>query len=745
MQKIIAVSNRLPITVGKTIEKSSGGLVSAMEGATGLGDLRWVGWPGGDEAMARKDEVDAYCADHGLVPVYLTEDQRSGYYEGFSNSSLWPILHYMPNLMRYQEQWWDAYRDVNQQFADRVLQTASSGDAVWIHDYHLMLLPQMLRQARPDLRIGFFLHTPFPSFEVFRCLPQRDLLLRGLLGADQIGFHTFGYLRHFRSTALRILGAEPEMNWIPHNGRRTHIGVYPIGIHAERFQEELQGEEFEKLRQSYRRIYGGKQVVLNIERLDYTKGLVHRLQAIDLFLESRQDKSNVVFIFICVPSRDQVPEYQALTEHVEGLVGQINGRHGTVENAPIHFMHQSISFSQLCALYAIADVMLVTPLRDGMNLVAKEYVACQQDDDASGVLVLSEMSGAAEELFSALLVNPFDPPQMADKLREALSMPVEERRHRMRQMRHRVLKYDARYWAGSFMDDLRLRQPTATVMEVTEPRGEAARDIADRLHKSKALGCFLDYDGTLRTFEDSPDKSAPDERIMHVLERLAANPKIDLYLVSGRTRDDLQRWFGHTGVGLVAEHGFTWRMPGSNDWQTLDEGVDLSWKERVLEVFRHYEGTTPGAMVEEKRSALVWHYRRSDPEFGQWKSQALLAELHEMISNLPVEVHHGKKIVEVSSVQVNKGAAMKRLVLDARHDLVFCAGDDQTDESMFRVQDDRVISIKVGPGHTNAAYRVRDPQAFLELLDVALEAMQTPQPNAPTAAPQPVDPPHLPA
>ena len=488
-----------------------------------------------------------------------------------------------------------------------------------------------------------------------------------------------------------------------------------------------------------------KQVVLNIERLDYTKGLIHRLQAIDLFLETCPDKNKIAFIFICVPSRDQVPEYQTLTETVEGLVGQINGRHGTVENAPIRFMHQAVSFSQLCALYAIADVMLVTPLRDGMNLVAKEYIACQQDDGQPGTLVLSEMSGAAEELFSALMVNPFDSPQMAERIREALMMPLEERRHRMQQMRHRVLKYDARYWAGTFLDDLRQRPPGAAVMEVTEARGETAGPIADRFRRARRkIGCFLDYDGTLRGFEDSPEKAEPTQHLMDLIKRLTENPRVDLYLVSGRSQHDLQKWFGDTTAGLVAEHGYAWRRPNEQKWQTADDGLDLTWKERILEVFRHYEGTTPGAMIEEKRSALVWHYRRSDPEFGKWKSQALLAELHEMISNLPVEVHHGKKIIEVSSVHVNKGAAMKRFMLDDRHDLVFCAGDDQTDENMFRVEDPRLISVKVGPGHTNAAYRVRDPDAFMELLEVAMDAIQAPGPEdaaKPSAPPSPKDPP----
>ncbi len=716
MSHLINVSNRLPITIGETIEQSSGGLVSAMEGTVGLADLRWVGWPGKVVDPQRQAEVDQYCQQHGLRPVYLDDDDVSGYYDGFSNSSLWPVLHYMSNYMHYEEEWWEAYQRCNRLFADRVLEIADNDDAVWIHDYHLMLLPQMLREARPDLRIGFFLHTPFPSFEVFRCQPHREELLSGLLGADQIGFHTFGYLRHFRSTVLRLLGLESEMTYIPHNDRRTHIGVYPIGINSVKFQQQLQDDEFKRLRQSYQQVYEGKQIVLNVERLDYTKGLSRRLQAIDLFLESCEDKRKIVFIFVCVPSRDEVPEYQTLTETIEGLVGQINGRHGTIENTPIHFMHQSVSFQQLCALYSMADVMLVTPLRDGMNLVAKEYVACQQEDSA-GVLILSELSGAAEELFSALMVNPFDLPQIAQRLREALSLDQRERSRRMQQMRHRVIDFDARYWAKSFITELRSKKEAAAVTDLVETGGRIADEIAGRLSQATRLGFFLDYEGTLRNFEESPENSAPTAEILQLVERLANCESTDAYIVSGGPRQNLENWFGATGIGLVAEHGYTWRRPGSNEWETVGETVDLDWKQRFMQVFRHFEGTTPGAMVEEKRSSLVWHYRRSDPEFGQWKSQALLGELHEMTSNLPVEIHHGHKIIEAISVHVNKGAALKRLLLSGQHDAIVCAGDDITDETMFRIEDPRIISIHIGRGNTHARYRARSPKALLTLLE----------------------------
>lgn len=720
MRDLIIVSNRLPVTIGRTIRKSSGGLVTAMEGlGIAGGRVRWIGWPGGAiRKTDRQREFEAYLERHDYTAVHIPPRESRGYYEGLSNSSLWPVLHYFPHYMGYEESWWRDYRRANRRFADAVLGQAGPDDLVWIQDYHLMLLPAMLRAERPDLRIGFFLHTPFPSYEVFRCHPQREALLEGLLGADQVGFHTFGYLRHFRSTVLRLLGLESEIHAISHGDRRTYIGVYPIGINAAKFAEELATDRCRRRREVYRRIYRDKRIVFNVERLDYTKGLPRRLAAIDQFLEDYPDKNSIVFIFVAVPSRGEVPEYQALLQNVERQVGQINGKHATLENTPVHFIHKSVSFTDLCALYALADVALVTPLRDGMNLVAKEYVACQEE--GRGVLVLSEFGGAAEELFSALVVNPYSSHQIGQRLREALAMPREEKRLRMGQMRDRVFQYDASHWARSFVIDLETRQPAAVACAVGGE--EAVSIVTRRFHAARRIVCCLDWDGTLREFEPLPDAAGPTDAIRGLLERLDANPRVDTILISGRSRDDLESWFGPYRFALVAEHGYLVRPAGCGEWRPADEPVSLAWKEPVLKVFRLYEGMTPGSSVEEKRSAVVWHYRRSDPEFGTWKAQQLMSELYEMTSNLPVEIHHGKKIVEVSSIYINKGAAVARLLQDAAPDVVLAAGDDQTDESMFRLERDDLLTVKVGPGDTRARYRVDSPDAFRRLLAKALDA-----------------------
>ncbi|HWE93493.1 MAG TPA: bifunctional alpha,alpha-trehalose-phosphate synthase (UDP-forming)/trehalose-phosphatase [Tepidisphaeraceae bacterium] len=715
---ILNVSNRLPVTVGEKITKSSGGLVAALEGvAADHYALHWIGWPGAEIPPARREHIERELVhDYGCTPVFLSREETRGFYEGFSNSSIWPLLHSMPSYVRYESQWWDVYRDVNRKFADVVLSMAKPDDLVWVHDYQLMLLPRMLTEAMPSLRVGFFLHTPFPSYDIFRRHPCRSELVSGMLGADIVGFHTYSYMQHFHSVALRLLGYESEITRINHEGRSTLTGVYPIGINAQRFADELKTPEFARRRQEFAANDQGKQIVLSVERMDYTKGILHRLDAIELFLDSAADRDRVKFIFISVPSREGVEDYKALREEVEARVGHINGRFSTLAGSPIRFYHGSVNFTDLCALYSSSHVGLITPLTDGMNLVAKEYVAAQSDDP--GVLVLSEFAGAAEELFNAVLVNPYDAQAVADAIEQALKMPAEERRARIEPMRRRVMRHDARYWASSFINDLQShRQPTEEEAEA----GEARRLIAEAIASEKRIALFLDYDGTLRELERDPDAARPSSAIRALLDSLSHRPNIDLTIISGRRAEQMQAWFGDCPFGLIAEHGASERRPGpAQQWEQLDRNLSYAWKDDVLKALRAYEDSTPGTFVENKRTSLVWHYRRADPEFGKWKADTLVSELMALLANEPLVIRHGKKIVEVTAADVNKGAAVRRIIGGENYDLVVCAGDDQTDESMFRLDVPGLLTIKVGEGNTQARYRVPTPAAFRKLLNEAL-------------------------
>ena len=720
---LIIVSNRLPVTVGEKITKSPGGLVAALEGlSTEQFDLKWIGWPGSVIPDQRKEEVGRLLSEeHGCIPVFLSEEEAAGYYLGFANSSLWPLLHYMPNYMHYDPAWWEQYREANERFAEKALKFAKPGDLVWVHDYQLMLLPQMLQEKMPELKIGFFLHTPFPSFETFRCHPKRNELVAGLLGADLIGFHTFGYMRHFRSTVLRLLGIESEITLIrTETGHTARLGVFPIGINGKKFEETLNSPEFRQRLEEMRASDADKRIVLSVERLDYTKGILHRIEAIERFLAEIADpeeREAIKFIFVSVPSREGVEEYQDLRAEVEARIGRINGTYATLRSSPIRFIHGSVAFVDLCALYALADVGLVTPLVDGMNLVAKEYIACQRDH--AGVLILSEFAGAAGELFNAILTNPYDAEGVADALREALALSTEEKVARNKTMRARVMKYDARHWARSFIEQLaRGREESAA------PTGKGIEKLADQLRGAikaqKRISLFLDYDGTLREIEREPRAAKPNAAIHQLLESLQKRSNLDVTLISGRTSDDLEAWLGHYPFALIAEHGAALRRAGTHDWERLDVGVTYRWIEPMLKILRLYEESTPGSFIEEKKTSLVWHYRNTDPEFGAWKAHQLVVELGAMMAKEPVEIRHGRKVIEASAAAVSKGAAVRRLLGENPADLALCAGDDQTDESMFELGGPNLVTIKIGSKTSRAQYRLPDPAALRRFLQDAL-------------------------
>jgi trehalose 6-phosphate synthase/phosphatase len=725
MSKLIMVSNRLPVRIEAdgASSRTEGGLASALEGAQLEMEQLWVGWPGG--AVEDFEDVERVARDLrriGVVPVFLTRDEVDGFYEGYSTSTLWPLMHYMIERARFSREWWDAYRRVNRKFAEAILDVAQDGDQVWVHDYHLFLLPEMLRGAGKELRVGFFLHTPFCSSEIFRVLPDRAELLKGVLGADLIGFHTYNYVRHFRSALLQVLGWETEMEGMWHDGREVRMGVYPIGHNHTGFEREMQAPDFPDLLVRHLGDLAGKRMILNVERLDYTKGVPEKLAAMRRFLEANPDKrDDVLFVLIAVPSRQGVREYDELTEEVQREVGAINGEFGKVGHAPIQFLHRGFPMCDLAAFYALAEVCMVTPLRDGMNLVAKEFLDCQRPDfsERPGVLILSEFAGAAHELSHALHVNPHDVDQVADAINRALEMPDGERRQRIEVMQTRLRKQHSGVWARRFLRDLDKvpqREERVEIMELSP----LASQLGGLKEHHGPLGLFLDYDGTLRDFVDVPDQALPDSGLCGLLGDLAACRGVSLAVVSGRTPDFLEKHLGGLGVTLVAEHGYRWLDGGTGDWELFNPHVNTEWKPAIREHLEQASLLTPGTHVEEKQSALVWHYRKADPEFGLWRARGLLEELTSMAANLPVTVHHGQKIVEISSLQVSKGLAVEHLlrVWGCRTALV--AGDDQTDETMISLTPENVafFPVKVGTGPSRAAFRTDIPglRSFLEEL-----------------------------
>lgn len=730
MSKIILVSNRLPVAfddAGKP-RRTTGGLASALEAVETDREMLWVGWSGtASEDVKDPDALKRQMKEVGIQPVFLSAKEVEGFYDCYSNATLWPLLHGMSQRTQFDASAWEFYKAANRKFAEAVLEVAEEGDLIWIQDYHLFPLPAMIREGNDNLQIGFFLHTPFPSSDTFRILPERAEILKGLLGADLIGFHTYNYLRHFRSALLRVLGIETEHDSLYHRGRQHHLGVYPIGHNRKGFRAAMETPEFSKAQADLLLSLHGRRLVLNVERLDYTKGVPQKLAAIRHFLERYpEQRKEVMFAIIAVPSRESVDEYVELTEEVQREVGAINGEYGDMNHVPINFLHRGFPPEELAAFYSVADVCLVTPLVDGMNLVAKEYVDCKLKEKGStpGVLVLSEFAGSAAEMSHALQVNPFAKTQVAAAIYEALEMSVQERWKRLEIMQGHLAKNDAGAWAGRFLNYF---ERNSNPMVPSSDLGEVTRDLVEASRIGKRLSLFLDYDGTLRDFTLRPEDAVPDEGLLPLLKRLGE--KADITLVSGRPKGFLEKHFGGQGFNLVAEHGYRWSRVEDPEWGLLNPMVDTAWKADILPQLEQITEMTPGSHIEEKPSALVWHYRGTDPEFGEWQARRLLTELTDLTASLPVAVHHGKRIVEVASLQVNKGRAVEALMRQLGSEAALAAGDDQTDETMFALEGmeelaEQYHTIHIGNTDTRAQHVVgfNGFRSFLENLAKTLHS-----------------------
>jgi len=726
--KFIIVSNRLPVSVAKvdgklTFSPSSGGLATAMSSIPMENNKRlWIGWPGisSDElTSAEKAIITKKLREYGCAPVFLTAQQVKNFYEGYANDTIWPLFHYFQSYARYSDEYWSAYRTVNALFNKAIIKYAHPKATVWIHDYHLMLLPRLTRMALPRSTVGFFLHIPFPSFEIFRLLPNRKEILEGLLGSDLVGFHTYDYARYFMSSVLRTLGHENNHGAIMLNDRIVTADAFPIGIDYEKFTKALRAKATHKEVQILNNHYADQRIILSVDRLDYSKGIPNRLQAFEEFLEQNPKyHKKVSLVIIAVPSRIEVQTYKDLRDSIEQTVSRINGTYASVDWTPISYQFKNIPFEQLVALYSKADVALVTPLRDGMNLVAKEYVACKQE--TSGVLILSELTGAADELQEAIRINPNDFGSIVAGLKRALIMPKREQRQRMLAMQRRISRYTVQRWAADFMQELAKSKETQSGHSGKILSSEEKEMLREDFKHAKRRAIFLDYDGTLTNFVSSPEpgKAAPSRSLKKLLQELAALPNTELCIISGRTREALERWFGKMPITLVAEHG-SW-VKQNGEWA---QGL-FSFQEhkRILRpIMEHYAERTPGARIEEKNFALVWHYRNVPPELAYARNSSLRHELSSVLSGSEVGVFSGNKVIEVKPRAIRKSTIIGELLDSNPADFVLCAGDDYTDEDMFEAVDEASYTIKVGPKETHARFQVPSVEKLRDVLKSLLQ------------------------
>jgi trehalose 6-phosphate synthase/phosphatase len=689
---LVIASNRLPVRLTVAdgeleVSPSAGGLAVALQAVRG--DATWIGWPGTVVPAELERRVTQRLARTHLHPVFLTRDEEEDFYNRVCNDTLWPLFHYFSDRLRITPEAWQRYVDVNARFADAILAHSEPTSRVWIHDFHLMLVPAMLREREPRLSIGFFLHTPFPSSEVYRLLPAREQLLRGVLGADYVSFQIGDYARHFRSSVLRILGVDSEPDWLELDGRRVGIGVDPIGIDVEGFRATLRHPETARLVADLERQYEGRQLILGVERLDYTKGIPQKLQAYERFLERDPTRARTTtMIQVLVPSRLESPEYRAQRDEIELLIARINGRFGQPGSTPVEYIHRDISKPGLVALYRRADVMMITALRDGMNLVAHEFVTCQSEPGLPGrwrgALLLSELAGAAQVLPGALLVNPWDVDGVVDHLALALELPARERQRRLETMSKRVEELETRRWSEGFLTRLgrysrreRAGRRPPTLDDAIEER------LARRFRRARRRTVVLDYDGTLRELEPHPDLAQPTPEIRALLRALPRVPGTDVHIVSGRRRRNLEQWFGRLPIHLCAEHGYLARAPGE-EWRTLLD-LDLSWLRPIERLLRRVAADVPGAHVERKSCSVAWHYRQAEPEYGSWRARELMNDLHQHLAGAPAEILVGHQVVEVRALGVDKGVYVRSLFPDGRESnhFVLGLGDDRTDHDLL--------------------------------------------------------------
>ncbi|MDK2890219.1 MAG: trehalose 6-phosphate synthase/phosphatase [Methanoculleus sp.] len=726
MNRLLIVSNRLPISVSRKngdlhMQRSVGGLATGVGSFYKSYESLWVGWPGINIQKKQEEEKERIVEVLGKEqchPVFLSPYDIKNYYDGFCNNTLWPLLHYFNLSAEYDPKTWQVYQRVNEKFCDAVMEVARPDDTIWVHDYHLMLLPQMLRERLPDAEIGYFHHIPFPSFEIFRHLPWREEILSGLLGADLIGFHTYGYVRHFLSSVRRLLGYEHTFGEVRTGTRMVRTDLFPMGIDYHRFADSAGSTQVQKEIARIRQKYGKRKIILSFDRLDYTKGIPLRLEAFDALLEKKPEyQGKVSLVLVAVPSRTGVSSYKALKKRIDELVGRINGKYGTTDWVPVRYFYNFLPFETLVAFYSAADVALVTPLRDGMNLMAKEYVATRTD--GTGVLILSEMAGAAEELGEAIIVNPNDQDAVIEAIETALAMPEKEQIERNRTMQRRLMRYDIEHWVGDFLT--RLGDARAVQAERSEQVVTPA--IREKLVAGYAAGkdrlLLLDYDGTLVPFAARPQKAVPGDATREVLKTLSRTPGNEVVVISGRDRSTLEAWFGAMDIGIIAEHG-VWIKERSGEWR-MPEALSDEWKGEIYPLLELYTDRTPGAFIEEKDYSLVWHYRRTEPLLGAQRAKDLKDDLLHLTANLNVGVMDGNKVIEIKNNVVNKGRAALNWVSRRAWDFILAIGDDRTDEDLFAAMPPEAYSIKVGLAPSRARFNLVAQRDVLPLLKRCIE------------------------
>lgn len=730
-KRLVIIAYRLPFKFVKSKEgykaiQNSGGLVSAIlalsenfkkNKSTLVNDK--IVWSGFGENLPDTEKIENEYFD--IIPVKIPSRLNDQFYGGFSNDLIWPLFHYFSTYSVMKRNYFEAYQEANTLFCDEIVKHIKPGDFIWIHDYHLLLLPEMIRKKIPDATIGFFLHIPFPSYEIFRQLPRpwREVIVKGMLGADLIGFHTHDYTQHFIKSVKRTTGYECKQNIFFTPNKVVKADAFPIGIDYEKFHQAGCDKAVMKEKDKIRKSLGEQKLVFSVDRLDYTKGLLSRLLGFETFLEKNPGwRSEVVFNMVVVPSRDSIEKYKEMKKEIESAVGRINGKYSTLSWRPIIYQYKSLSFNELVALYDVSDVGLITPIRDGMNLVAKEFVACQLEN--KGALILSEMAGAAAELNEALIINPADNNEIAEAILAALEMSSQEKQTRVERMQNRIASYNVFTWAHDFFNQTYEIKSQQEIMRVKFVNPAITTKLTAAYNEAGRRILFLDYDGTLVAFAKYPELAVIDDNTLKIVRKLTSDPKNHIVIISGRGKEFLEKQFNDVPVTLVAEHGYFIRKAGE-EWESTIS-ADAQWKETVMPILKEYVDRCNGTFIEEKTGSLAWHYRNADMDFAQLRLNELRDDLAEIIRHkTDFEILEGHKVLEVKSGKYDKGQAAAALIAKEYYDFILAAGDDKTDEFLFQAIPDFGYTIRVGLSPSFARYNVPDTDSLLLLLQTIMK------------------------
>lgn len=742
-------------------------------------EVLYVGSLSVDVDPIEQDDVADYLLEKfKCVPTFLPPNIQVKYYDGFCKTQLWPLFHYMmpysaDHGSRFDRSLWEAYLSVNKIFSQKVVEVLNpEEDFVWIHDYHLMVLPTFLRRRFTKLRMGFFLHLPFPSSEIYRTLPVREEILKALLNVDLIGFHTFDYARHFLSCCSRMMGLEYQSQrgyiGLEYFGRTVGIKIMPVGIHMSHVESAMTLADKEKKFEELKQQFDGKIVLLGVDDMDIFKGINLKVLAMEQLLKQHPKwQGRAVLVQIASPTRGKGVDLEEIQAEIQESCERINKELGEPGYEPVVLIHRPVTIAERMAYYSIADCVVVTAVRDGLNLTPYEYIVCRQglpsaearldlDGPKKSMLVVSEFIGCSPSFSGAIRINPWNVESTAEAMHEAISMSDHEKELRHEKHYRYVSSHDVAYWARSFLQDMErtcadhFRKRSYGIglgfgfrVVALDPnfRKLSMDDIVSAYERAQCRAILLDYDGTVMP-QNSLIKS-PSSEVISILNRLCGDKNNVVFIVSGRGRDSLNQWFSPcTPLGLAAEHGYFLRWSQDQEWETCGQSSDFGWMQMAEPVMKAYTEATDGSCIEKKESALVWQYRDADPGFGFAQAKEMLDHLESVLANEPVAVKSGQFIVEVKPQGSSKGSVAERIFTSMAEkgrqaDFVLCIGDDRSDEDMFETigtalsrnilsYRSEVYACTVGQKPSKAKYYLDDTSEVIKLLEFLADATDSP-------------------